>query len=110
MSEKYGENWVLFQDNAKPHTSRFTKSWLQDKNIEILPWPPYSPDLNPIENLWVIMKNRLEKENCKNIQVLEKKIREIWDEVTISTLKNLINSVPTGIEQCIQKNGEKTDY
>ncbi|KAH0603184.1 uncharacterized protein H6S33_008188 [Morchella sextelata] len=43
---------ILMQDNARVHTAGITKDWLLEKNVEILEsWPPYSPDLNPIEHM-----------------------------------------------------------
>ena len=40
------------QDNARAHTARITRDFLQQHNIRLLPWPALSPDLNPIEYLW----------------------------------------------------------
>ena len=45
-------NFILMQDNAPPHRSRSTSNWLTVNRVEKFDWPPYSPDLNPIENLW----------------------------------------------------------
>ena len=45
------------QDNARCHVSRETKAWLERQNIPIMDWPPYSPDLNPLKNLWGILSN-----------------------------------------------------
>lgn len=45
---------IFMQDNASTHTARIVQDWLseftQEHNVELLDWPPYSPDLNPIEN------------------------------------------------------------
>jgi transposase len=44
--------WRLMQDIASCHTAGATKAFLRRKRVEMIEWPPYSPDLNLIENLW----------------------------------------------------------
>ncbi len=51
------------QDNAPIHTARVVKSWLREENIQLLDWPPYSPDLNPMENLWGLLKSGIYKQD-----------------------------------------------
>ncbi len=52
---------IFMHDNAQIHTAKLTKKWLEDNHVEVMEWPPYSPDLNPIENLWSLLKDAIYK-------------------------------------------------
>jgi hypothetical protein len=47
------------QDNARPHTARVTMDYLEQNNINVLPWPSKSANLNPIEHLWDQLDKRV---------------------------------------------------
>jgi hypothetical protein len=46
----------FMQDNAPIHKAKKTMKWFEEMGIPVIDWPPYSPDLNPIENLWRKLK------------------------------------------------------
>lgn len=59
--------WIFQQDNAPAHNSKETKATLKELGIDVLDWPPYSPDLNVIEVIWAIMEARIEKKKILNL-------------------------------------------
>jgi len=50
---------IFQQDGAKIHTARDTMAWFAGNNIQVMEWPPNSPDLNPIEHCWKRLKEKL---------------------------------------------------
>jgi hypothetical protein len=52
--------YEYMQDNASIHTAQKVKDWFKDRGILlVINWPPYSPDLNPIEHIWWALKTRM---------------------------------------------------
>ena len=66
--------WIFQQDNV--HTSKSTKTWMEENNVAILFLPARSPDLNPIENVWCSMVQNIYKNrrSFKNKEDLKKEI------------------------------------
>ena len=52
---------VLMQDGARGHTARATMAEFEERGIHPIAWPPYSPDLNPIESVWNYMKDIIQE-------------------------------------------------
>ena len=64
------------QDNDPKHRSKRATKWFEDNQINVLGWSPQSPDLNPIEHLWVHLKDRL-----KEYPRLARGVHELWERV-----------------------------
>ena len=67
---------IFMQDNAPCHKARVVMDYLRENNIRTLDWPPQSPDLNPIEHIWAIIKQNLYSYNDfpKNIVELVERV------------------------------------
>lgn len=107
-----GSDFVFQHDNAPIHQSRETKNWLAERNIDVLAWPPYSPDLNPIENLWGIIANEVYKNGKQfdNIIDLKKRITDVWNGISLYILCKLVRSMPDRLYEVIKNNGGSTKY
>ena len=87
-------HWWLLQDNAPQHTSAATRDWLHNNGVDCLDFPPLSPDLNPIENLWADLKRRVEAHRPRTIAELEACIRLEWQATPLILLRSLAHSMP----------------
>jgi transposase len=105
-----GNHWRFQQDNDPKHTSRIAKAYLQENVPNIMDWPSNSPDLNPIENLWAIVKRNVEKRMPQNIGDLEQFMDEEWQNIPNSVLISLVNSMPRRCQLIIDGNGERISY
>ena len=76
----------------------------------VLDWPSNSPDLNPIENLWNIVKTNVERRKPKNCKELEQFMTEEWDNIPNAVLINLIDSMKHRCELIIENNGDCIPY
>ena len=58
---------ILMHDNARPHVARIFRQILNRNNVNVLPWPAVSPDMNPIEHIWDYLVERFELEGTYTI-------------------------------------------
>lgn len=102
--------WTLQQDGASSHTANLIMDLLEEYEIETLDWPARSPDLNPIENIWGILKKRVYKRNPKTRMELEDFIFEEWENLDNEMVANTAMSFNSRLEQVIENDGEIIDY
>ncbi len=69
---------IFQQDLAPAHSAKATSTWFKDHGVLVLNWPANSPDLNPIENLWGIVKRKMRYARPNNAEELKATIRATW--------------------------------
>jgi uncharacterized protein (DUF2267 family) len=107
------DQMVFQHDNDPKHTSNLVKEYLQDQEYQVMEWPPQSPDLNPIENMWRLLKIRLNEYDSppKGTQDLYERVTKVWyDVIKKDECQNVIESMPRRIRECIKRKGYWTDY
>ena len=98
--------WVLQQDNARPHVANTVVQSMDYMEINFIDdWPPCSPDINPIEIIWAIMKVHIEKLQPKSIDDLKKLIIDVWNNLTFDTINGLIEEMPRRCATIVQNGG-----
>ncbi len=99
----YGDaDFIYQQDLAPAHTAKGTKSWFNDHGVTVPDWPANSPDLNPIENLWGIVKRKMRDTRPNNADDLKAAIKETWASIPPQQCHKLITSMPRRIEAVIK--------
>ena len=71
------------------------------KKIETLNWPPFSPDMNPIEHLWDELERRMKKYHPKNKEELKEILLKEWNNIGTDVTEKLVDSVPNRLYECV---------
>lgn len=103
-------DWYFQQDGATCHTAKSVTKWFKANEINTIEWPPKSPDLSPIENLWAFIDTKINENPPDTLADLEVAIIRIWNEIPISKVIGLIESMPERVQACIDARGSYTRY
>lgn len=107
--------WVLQQDNDPTHRGAaaiiegYNKS--HGTSISLLPsWPPHSPDLSPIENVWGMVQQRVNAMGCKDFESFKAAVIQELQGVDKAVLGRLYASMPKRLALVEQRGGDKCGY
>ena len=103
----YEPGMLFMQDNAPIHKTKNIDEWFKDHSVDVLDWPPYSPDLNPIEHLWAELKQWINKYHSEllhagktegDYQRFFQAIEEGWEAIGQITVNNYLRSIDSRVE------------
>ena len=112
-------NDIFMQDNASIHKAHIILEWFQEMGITLMDWPPYSPNLNPIENLWALLKAAIwekypDLEFCiktdANLRRLIQAAQDVWSELKDELLCKLSDTMPKRVQAVLDAEGWYTKY
>ena len=110
---------LFMQDNAGIHRSKAVAAFHREHHINCIEWPAYSPDLNPIEHLWWVLKRRMYKlyPQYNNFSQAQEEwdgfceaLKECWRGIPTKLIKRLIMSMPRRLAVVRKARGWQTKY
>ena len=122
FKERHSQGFFCVEDGSKVHglkDTRGNKGLCNSTRVEchiitLIDWPPCSPDLNPIENVWRILKQKLRNRNPHggwNLTQLKEALMDIWNnEITVEDFNKYIDSMPQRIRKVLARRGAQTPY
>jgi ribosomal protein S14 len=108
-----GDDWLWQQDGAPTHTAAANQQHLLENGINFITkseWPPNSPDINVIENLWAIISNNIAPRHAKTKDELWRFIQEEWKAIPLETVRSLIDSASKRLAIVRRERGGWTGY
>ena len=104
------QHFIFMQDNVPCHKAMVVMNFLEAENVTVMDWPPQSPDLNPIENVWKTLGERSKARNPKATEQLWNALQEEWNKMTRQDINKLISSCNRRCQSGIETKGLHTKY
>jgi transposase len=113
-------NTMFQQDNAPIHKARRTMAYLNQQTFQTMEWPPSSPDMNPIEHLWAVLKKELHRRfpDTKDLpggpaavkRALAERLAMVWADIGAEVMEGLVASMPRRVQALLEAEGWYTKY
>jgi transposase len=100
--------WLLQEDGDPSHGIRkagLAREYKDAHNVQNLIHPAQSPDLNPIEGIWAIIKQRIRHRYFESEEEIKQGLQEEWDKITIEEIRHRIADLPRRCAELIRLNG-----
>lgn len=104
------QEWMLQQGNVSCHTARTVRHWLNDHDVNILPRPIQSPDMNPIENMWNFESKSNPENKPGNIKELKHVLKQKWPKIDPELCQKCLFSMTSCVKVLLKTKGWPTKY
>ncbi|GFT28081.1 transposable element Tcb2 transposase [Trichonephila clavipes] len=107
-----GDDFILMDDNSRPHRANLVEDSLFEEGIVRMEWPACSPDTNSIEHVWDSLGRRVagRQPPPQTLQELERALLEEWDRIPQLVINSLIDSMPQRCSTLLAVRGNHTPY
>jgi transposase len=96
--------------SSSPLLGHAIHQWLFNNGVDEVKIPTYSPDLNPMENMFSILKHNIEARNPKNIETLQEIAKDEWGKISQTLCRELASSMPHRVRCILACDGRRTSY
>jgi hypothetical protein len=114
LSDRGQCSFTFQQDNDPTH--RGAKGWIKKwskQRVKVMfmdNWPPNSPDLNPIENVWAWVNRKVRAKGCSSFKEFQAEVLNTLNHIPQTLINHLYESMPRRIKQVLEKEGDKIQY
>ena len=111
-ADAIGPDFILMDDNARPHRAQVTDAYLERETIARMDWPAWSPDLNPIEHAWDMLHHAVSVRpvQARTLQELKDALVAEWRLIPQNRIWTLITSMRRRCRAVIDACGRHTRY
>lgn len=112
LARTIGPDFQFLDDNARPHRAQIVMQAIEEGEIQHLPLPARSPDLNPVEHVWDMLTRALDNHRPAPLTLRELRtvLPQLWDDLPQDDIDHLILSMPRRVHAVIQARGGHTRY
>lgn len=104
------QQWTFQQDSAPSHRAKMTQQWCKGHFPNFITseeWPPYSPDLNPMDySIWSILEARACAKPHSSLESLKLSLLAEWDKITVAELRRVAENFVKRLKLCIKAKGD----